>query len=144
MKSVLIFVATFLASIGLTAQEWQTNFEDALSLAQENDQLILMVFKGSDWCIPCMKLEKEILSTSEFRELANEKFIFLSVDFPRRKKNQLSPDQSEHNAQLAEKYNQEGYFPKLVLIDANKEVLGSLGYEKIDPETYFNKLVKLI
>ena len=64
----------------------------------------------------------------------------IQADFPKRKKNKLSTEQQQHNNALAEKYNPNGYFPYVVVLKANGETLGSIGYEKTTPELFFKKL----
>lgn len=134
--TVLIFTISFFVS----AQQWSTNFEEAKQVATKNNQNIVLVFQGSDWCGPCIKLDKEIWSTQEYQNLAKKHFVMLKADFPRKKANKLSEAQEIHNKSLAETYNKQGYFPYVVVIDKNGKVLGSLGYEKISPTQYYNKL----
>jgi len=122
------------------AQNWETNWTIASEKAEKNNQNIILVFSGSDWCAPCIKLDKEIWSTHEFQELSKNNFIMLRADFPRKSKNSLNREQQEHNNSLAEKYNQNGYFPYVVVLNSKGKVLGSLGYEKTTPELYFKKL----
>lgn len=42
------------------------------------------------------------------------------------------------------KYNPEGNFPKVLLLNPKGEVLGILGYEKISPEAYIEKLKSFV
>jgi thiol-disulfide isomerase/thioredoxin len=42
------------------AQNWQTDFEEAKRIASEQNKNIIIVFSGSDWCAPCIKLDKNI------------------------------------------------------------------------------------
>ncbi|AUC81541.1 thioredoxin family protein [Lacinutrix sp. Bg11-31] len=137
-----ILTVTFISLISLTcfAQEWQNNLDKAKQIATENSTSIVIVFQGSDWCAPCIKLDREIWSTKAFQDLAKDHFVMLKADFPKRKKNKLSIEQQEHNNALAEKYNPNGYFPYVVVLDAKGKALGSLGYEKTIPESFFNKL----
>lgn len=134
---IILFLAFTMQSF---AQDWTTNFEEAKQTATKNNQNIVLVFQGSDWCAPCMKLEKEIWNTNEFQELNKDRFVMLKADFPRRKKNVLSEDQQNHNNNLAELYNPNGYFPLVVVMDSNGKMIGQLGYEKTTPTNYFKKL----
>jgi len=138
IKFISIFLILF--SLKSFAQDWQTNFDKAKKIASTNNHNIVLVFQGSDWCAPCIKLDKEIWSTQEFKNLAKEHFVMLQADFPKRKKNKLSTEQQQHNNALAEKYNPNGYFPYVVVLKANGETLGSIGYEKTTPELFFKKL----
>jgi len=122
------------------AQNWQTDFNQAKAIASKNNQNIVLVFQGSDWCAPCIKLDKEIWSTQEFIKLSENHFVMLQADFPRKKANKLSEVLTTQNAFLAETYNEQGYFPFVVVLDKNGNVLGKMGYEKITPEAYYKKL----
>jgi thioredoxin-related protein len=135
-------VTVFLAFIAITvsAQDWQTDFGQAKELATVGNKKIILVFQGSDWCAPCIKLDREIWSTDEFKNLAKDEVVLLKADFPRRKQNKLPKEQQEHNNQLAEKYNQNGYFPLVVVLDSKGSVLGTAGYEQTTPQKYFEKL----
>lgn len=126
------------------AQDWQTDFETAKKLAKEQSKPIILVFQGSDWCAPCIKLDKEIWSTDEFKAYSREHFIMLKADFPRGRKNRLSSEQEEKNNALAEKYNKEGYFPLVVVLDKNGKVLGTTGYKKLSPSEYIELLNSFI
>ena len=134
----LVLALTFLFQA--FTQDWSTDFEEAKKMANSNNQNIVLVFQGSDWCAPCIKLEKEIWSTNEFQKLNEDHFVMLKADFPRGKKNQLSEKQQIQNKKLAELYNPNGYFPLVVVLDENGKVLGKLGYEKTTPSQYFKKL----
>ncbi|TYB74269.1 thioredoxin family protein [Bizionia myxarmorum] len=142
MKIIFIVCTLMISSIAF-AQNWETNWKDASAKAEKNNQNIVLVFSGSDWCAPCIKLDKEIWSTPKFQELSKDSFVMLRADFPRRGKNALTKEQQDHNNSLAEKYNQNGYFPYVVVLNPKGKVLGSLGYEKTSPELYFKKLKAL-
>ncbi|TYB77515.1 thioredoxin family protein [Bizionia saleffrena] len=139
MKNIIIIYTLMLSSI-VCAQNWETNWESASAKAEKNNQNIILVFSGSDWCAPCIKLDKEIWSTSKFQELSKDYFVMLKADFPRKSKNALAKDQQIQNNNLAEKYNQKGYFPYVVVLNSKGTILGDLGYEKTTPELYFKKL----
>ena len=136
------FVTVFFACLAITvsAQDWQIDLGQAKELAVEGNKKIILVFQGSDWCAPCIKLDREIWSTDEFKNLAKDEVVMLKADFPRRKKNKLADEQQEHNNKLAEKYNKNGYFPFVVVLNSDGSVLGSAGYEQTTPQKYFEKL----
>jgi len=136
----LIITLMLLASTTIFAQNWQTNFEKAKEMAKENNQKIILVFQGSDWCAPCIKLDNEIWSSQEFKTYAKENYVMLKADFPRRRKNKLNKEQQKHNDALAEKYNQEGLFPLVVILDKTGKVLGKIGYKKTNPKEYITML----
>ncbi|MFK5855258.1 MAG: thioredoxin family protein [Bacteroidota bacterium] len=125
------------------AQEWQTDFDQAKEKATLENKDIILVFQGSDWCAPCMKLETEIWSTEEFKIYAADNYVMLLADFPKKKKNALSSEQQEMNNKLAETYNKNGFFPLVVLMDNNGKVLGNTGYKKMTPQEYIAHLTSL-
>lgn len=145
MKKTFFIVSILLISFSfVNAQEWQTDFKTAEKLASEENRPIILVFQGSDWCAPCIKLDREIWSSDEFKSYAKEHFVMLQADFPRRKANALSDEQQEKNNQLAEKYNTQGYFPFVVVLDKDGHVLGEAGYEKTTPTAYIDKLESFV
>ncbi|CAM3304420.1 thioredoxin family protein [Aequorivita lipolytica] len=140
MKKIILLLAAIVFSITLSAQEWQTDFKTAKQISSEENRSIILVFQGSDWCAPCIKLDREIWSTDEFKTYAKNHFVMLQADFPRKKRNALPDAQQQKNNQLAEKYNKRGYFPFVVVLDKDGTVLGEAGYEKTSPEAYIEKL----
>jgi thiol-disulfide isomerase/thioredoxin len=49
------------------SQNWQTNFDEAKKIAIDQDKNIIIVFSGSDWCAPCIKLDKNIWQSDAFK-----------------------------------------------------------------------------
>ena len=47
-------------------------FNYSLIIASKESKPIILVFQGSDWCAPCIKLDREILSSDTFKKYANE------------------------------------------------------------------------
>lgn len=139
MKKIILIFTLLLSYSGYT-QNWETNFDNAKILAKESNKRIIIVFQGSDWCAPCIKLDKEIWSNESFITHAEENYIMLKADFPKRRKNALPKEQQKHNNKLAEKYNTSGYFPFVVVVDKNEKTLGTTGYKKTSVEEYINIL----
>lgn len=135
---------SLLIGANLFAQEWHTDFSEASNLARKQNRPIILVFQGSDWCAPCIKLDREIWSSDEFKAYARDHFVMLKADFPKKSKNALPREQEEHNEQLAERYNTQGYFPYVVVLDDNGEVMGSTGYKKVSPSEYIEILESFI
>jgi thioredoxin-related protein len=139
MKKVFVFFSFFIVCV-CQAQNWGNSLESAKIQATKEDKNILLVFSGSDWCAPCMKLEKVVWKSDVFKQEAEQKWVLLKADFPKKKNNQLPPDITENNRKLAEKYNKEGNFPLVVLLDKTGKVIGLTGFKNISAEDY----VKLI
>ena len=129
----------FIVTIGYS-QEWKTNFEVAKIEATNQNKNILLVFSGSDWCGPCIKLDRDIWKSACFMEFAKNNLILERADFPKKKQNQLTPEIKELNQSLAEKYNKDGMFPLVVVVNKNGKVLGKTGYKNVSPQEYVNIL----
>ena len=139
MKKIALGIILFVSTIGF-AQDWQTDLEAAKKLATDQDKNIIIVFSGSDWCAPCIKLDKNIWQSDAFKNQSANDWILLKADFPRKKANELSKDQTAHNRKLAEKYNIEGSFHLVVLVDKNGKVLGKMGFKNVSPEEYIKMI----
>lgn len=139
MKKILIGFIVLVSNFGF-AQEWQENFDEAKKIASEQDKKIIIVFSGSDWCAPCIKLDKNIWQSEAFKKEANEEWVLVKANFPRKKANELSKEQTEHNRKLAEKYNIEGSFPLVVILDKSGKVLGKMGFKNVTPEEYIKMI----
>lgn len=139
MNKVIVIICLLATSI-LSAQDWKTSLVEAKSEASKESKNIILVFSGSDWCAPCIKLDKLIWQSEEFINASSENWILLKADFPKKKANALADEQTQINQELAEKYNSEGSFPKVVILNHEGKVLGIMGYEKITPAEYVLKL----
>jgi len=140
MKFTGIVLLSFLM---MSFTNWETSFEKAKSIASKDHKFILLNFSGSDWCGPCMKLDKNIWQSDAFKIESKKHWILVKADFPKKKANQLSPELTESNNKLAEKYNQDGNFPLVVLLDKNGKVLGITAYKDVDAEQYIESLFEL-
>ncbi|MEI7831224.1 MAG: thioredoxin family protein [Prolixibacteraceae bacterium] len=129
--SILLMVVTF-----VQAQKWETSFDVARSRSNQEGKNIVLVFSGSDWCIPCMKLEKFIWESQDFVDYSREHFVLLRADFPKKKANALSKEQQDQNDKLAELYNKQGLFPLVVVLNKNAKVLGTTSFKNIPPGEY--------
>lgn len=139
MKKALIILLTLISSI-VSAQDWKTNLAEAKEEATAKSKNIVLVFSGSDWCAPCIKLDRTVWQSEEFKTEAPENWVFLKADFPKKKANALPEAQTKANQELAEIYNPEGSFPKVIVMNNEGKVLGIMGYEKIDAKEYITKL----
>lgn len=127
MKKILFLSILVALIFEVHAQKWETSFEIAKNRSEKEGKNIVLVFSGSDWCIPCIKLEKFIWESTEFKDYSESHFVMLHADFPKKKANALPKEQQEQNDKLAELYNKQGLFPLVVLLDKRGKVLGTAG-----------------
>ncbi len=143
MKIIVVIYFLFF-SLFTFSQNWNYNIEEAKTEAKTSSKNILLVFSGSDWCAPCIKLDRTIFQSDVFKAEAAQKWVLVKADFPKKKGNLLSAEQTESNKKLAEKYNKEGNFPLVVLLDATGKTIGMLGYKNVTPEAYIQLIHNLI
>lgn len=123
-----------------TSGDWTTDHAAALAAANGSGRKVLLFFTGSDWCGWCIKLDAEILGTSEFRDFARENLVLVKLDFPRR--TPLPEQVREQNSRLQQQYGIEGYPTIVVLNDAGTEI-GRLGYQRGGPAPFLQRLRRL-
>jgi len=122
------------------AGEWTTDYAAALSKARATNKTVFLFFTGSDWCGWCKRLDKEVLSTADFKTYARANLILVKLDFPR---NSPLPAQLQaRNQKLAQQYGIEG-FPTIVVLNSAGKNVGTLGYMEGGPTAFLKELKKL-
>ena len=124
---------------------WHYNMDEAKAIAHKEHRHILLNFSGSDWCGPCIMLRRQILDDTVFLQMADTSLVLVNADFPRKKKDQLSPQQQSINNALADQYNAEGQFPRTLLLNADGKVLKTWdGNPGIKPEVFAKEVEDLV
>lgn len=137
MKSAILGLVVFALAItgfiifsSLTSStqriSWETDYHKAVEKAKVEKKPIILFFTGSDWCVWCTRLEKEVFNTDDFVTIAKDKYIFVKLDFPMNK--EQDPSLAQQNQKLQEKYSIEG-FPTLVILSNDESYLGTANYE---------------
>lgn len=139
MKKITLFIVLFF-SVLINAQETKT-LQNSFNQAKQEHKKVLLYFSGSDWCAPCIKFKKTFIQNEAFQSFASENLIVVNADFPRLKKNALSAEQTTENEKLADKYNANGIFPLVLLLDENGKVIKK--WEKLPDETIDTFLAQL-
>ncbi len=117
----LLFAPLFVAAAN--EGDWHTDYGQAMEKAKAENKLVLVEFHGSDWCPPCIELNKKVLGTEAFRELAEQSLVLVNADFPRKK--EQPKQQRQHNKELGQRFGLQ-YFPTVVLLDTDETVLEKL------------------
>lgn len=139
MKRIL---TVFLLSISLSSFSQEVNtLQNSLSKAKEEHKKVVFFFSGSDWCAPCVKFKRKYIDSEEFTAFASSNLIVFNADFPRKKTNALSKEQTAENEKLAEKYNPNGQFPLIILLDENGKIVTK--WEELPNETVAEFIAKL-
>lgn len=133
MKNKIISTAVILlSSISLAlagGEGWITDLDEGIALAKKEGKPVLAEFTGSDWCPPCMMMQKKVFSKEEFVKGASEDYILVIVDSPKSDK-----ALREKNDKYFKKYKIKGV-PTVALIDAEGnafESFNATSYPSVD------------
>lgn len=101
---------------------WQPTYKEALIKSKEEGKPILVYFTGSDWCGPCIILDKKLFHTDKFKSIADNDLILYEADSPRN--TDLIPlDKQEINNDLKRKFKI-STFPTLVFVNHKGKMIG--------------------
>ena len=139
MRHYLLICLFSITQISFSQQV--NTLESSLTKAKQEHKKVLLYFSGSDWCAPCIKFKKTFIQNETFQSFASENLIVVNADFPRLKKNALSAEQTTENEKLADKYNANGIFPLVLVLDENGKVIKK--WEKLPDETIDTFLAQL-
>ena len=133
----LVLVCLLIGSSMVQAQEWKKDLDKALSQAGNENKLVLLFFSVPEACDICMELDKSVFASEEFKAYARENFILAKPDFSESATFETKAD----NLLIVEKYNKDGFFPLVVILDKNSRVLGKVGiYNGETPQQYILSL----
>ncbi len=119
-----VVVALTSSAFAKTPQGWVTGVEDSIALAEKEKKNVMMLFTGSDFCPPCILMEKKVFSKKEFVEKASKDFILVFIDFP-----EGDEALAKSNAKYETKYKAEGY-PQVVVLDPAAKEIGRFWAEE--------------
>jgi thioredoxin-related protein len=116
-----IILAIFSVAFPATAQagDFLTDFDAGKKKAAAEKKCMLVKFTGSDWCLPCKNLDKQVFSKKAFKSEVEKEFVVVVLDYPRTKK--LPAAQAKANKEVAKKYNVQGW-PTVMLMDSQGKV----------------------
>lgn len=139
-----LFLLTFLFTTPvLLAQDdaWIQDFAKAKAQAKAEKKHLLVDFTGSDWCIWCKRLDKEVFAEAAFKTAAPKDFVLVKIDFPQ-DEGLVTAEVKAQNEKLQEQYGIQG-FPTVLLMDAEGRPYAQTGYEKGGPDKYVPMLADL-
>lgn len=151
--SLVLGIGLVLGLVALTAgcgdtesvsdHSWPQDFEAAQAESRETGKPMIVLFTGSDWCPPCMRLEKKVLSKPDFHEWADENVVFVMLDYPRSKPQSAKIE--EQNTELLREFETKvAGFPTMLVMDADKNVLGSLDFAPSGPKALIKEAESVI
>lgn len=125
ISTLLVFLSAFSISLGQEVG-FTEDAPKAIQQAQAENKDVIFLFTGSDWCPPCKKLEKEVLSEKEFLDGISKEYVLIKLDFP--KNSPQDPKLTKQNEEYSKKYGIDS-FPTLVLTDSKLVPFAFAGYE---------------
>lgn len=114
---VLLILAGLLSS-AVYAQS--TSFNDALKTAKEQDKRVI-VDVYTDWCGWCKKMDSEVYSKSDIKEIVEDNFVFVKLNAESNNKVKYNGKEISE-ADLAVQFQATGY-PTTVFLEPNGKVI---------------------
>jgi thioredoxin-related protein len=136
-------IAFALVTTIVRGSDWQTDYQQALATAKVTRKCVLLDFTGSDWCGPCIQMNKAVFSKAAFLNYAKKNLVLVTVDYPRAKT--LPEKVTKQNERLMHQYgiDRSGY-PTVILLDPDGKILGQLeGYSGEGPADVIAWIEKL-
>jgi len=123
-------------------EHWVGDFDEAVELARKQNKDLLVDFTGSDWCIWCKRLDKEVFSEQAFLDAAQKDFVLVALDFPHSDEAKAKVPNPDRNKELSEKYEITG-FPTVLLMNPDGEVYAKTGYRPGGAAPYVENLTSI-
>ena len=106
---------------------WFTDLTKAQAQAKAEHKTVLLFFHGSDWCPPCVEIQRQVFQAREFAAYARPALVLVDVDFP--EKSAQSDELKKSNLALKTRFNVGENYPTLLLLDdAGNTVFQEAGY----------------
>lgn len=142
MKSTALIILFLTGILNCSAQKWQKDLDLGLKAAAQQNKKVLLFFSVPEHCDTCVKLEKKIFQSPEFLAFAESNYVLVKIDFSYQSED-LSKEQLEKNLLIVEKYNKDGFFPHVVVLNtAAKITLKTSVYNNETPQEYLSLLKK--
>ena len=117
----------------VVAELWMTDFEAAKVKAKAENKPMLLDFTSSDWCVWCIKLDKEVFGEAAFKDYAAAELVLVELDFPEGKGQ--SAQLKAQNEALAKQYGVLR-LPTILLLSPDGELIEKTTYQPGGPEAY--------
>lgn len=136
MKNILLILILLGTAATGQAQEWKNNLNEAFKEASTSGKNVLLFFSVSHDCDRCDQLDAQVLQSDEFKDYAKDNYVLVKQDF-----RTDNPDNLEESLLIVEKYNKDGFFPLVVILNRNAKILGQIGaYNNESPKEYVARL----
>ena len=138
MKRVILIVLFFGSIVNSRAQQWEKDLDAGLKEAALNNKKVLLFFSVPEHCETCVKLEQNIFKSPEFLAFAEKHYVMVKIDFSYQ---QDDKEQLQKNLMIVEKYNKDGFFPHVVVLNKEAKITGKTEvYNNETPQEYMSLL----
>lgn len=137
MKKYIVAVG-ILAGFSLNGQEFVNDLDVALKEAREQDKKIILLFSTDEACAVCQDLEENVFQSDEFKAYAKDHYIVVKPNFQGSAPIETKTD----NLLIVEKYNKDGFFPHVVVLDKSAKVLVKMAVYNNEPTMAYLKLLQ--
>jgi thioredoxin-related protein len=141
MKKIGFALVLLLGISNGFAQNWKMNFDAAMKEASEQNKKVLLFFSVPERCDNCKKLEQNVFASQTFNDFAKDAYVLLKIDFSYQSDKQ-SEETMRKNLLIVEKYNKDGFFPYVVILNKDAKVLGQTGVYKNETPQQFVSLLQ--
>ena len=125
----------------LAAAEWTDDYDGARKQAAAEKKDLLIDFTGSDWCVWCERLKREVFDQDAFAAGVKDRYLLIELDYPRDKA-RVTETVAKQNEGLLKKYPVKAY-PGILLCDPDGKPFALTGYQPGGPEAYLKHLGEL-
>ncbi|MFT5906092.1 MAG: thiol:disulfide interchange protein [Cryomorphaceae bacterium] len=133
----LLLVALMVSGSALAEGPWLTDIDAGVKKAKAEGKLVMVEFTGSDWCPPCMMMDKEVFSKKEFLAEAQKNYVLVKLDAPK-----SDPELEKATKELMKKHQVKA-FPFVLLFDAEGKEFKRFGAtENRTVEDFIKRLLK--
>jgi len=140
MKNPVLYLFFFVLTQS-HSQTWKNDIDAGLKEAIQTNKKVLLFFTVPEQCDNCKLLEQNVLKTNEFLSFADNNYVLVKVDFSV-KGEELTEAMAEKNLLIVEKYNKDGFFPLVVILNKTSKVLGKTGVYKDESPSQFISVLK--
>jgi thioredoxin-related protein len=139
-KGLFILGCLAICSLDSQAQQWQNDLQIGLKEAAQQNKKVLLFFSVPERCESCNNLERNIFKSPEFIEFASENYVLVKIDFSYDAQ-ELTKAQLEKNLLIVEKYNKDGFFPHVVVLNKDAKITSKVDvYTRETPQQYLSLL----
>ena len=114
---------------------WTEDLDSALITAKNQSIPVYLFFTGSEWCVWCKKMDREIHNSDAFRQKMIGQCIFVRVELPAGSK------PSKGTKKLLDLYHVSGV-PTVILLSPEGKEITRFQYQQISPDAYANIVLK--